>query len=111
MSDPDRATFVYMTAGGVEQARALGRALVEERLAACVNIVDGMRSIYRWQGKVEEATEAVIVAKTTARLVDALTARVRELHDYDCPCVVALDIAGGNPDYLEWISAETGHPG
>lgn len=111
MSDPDRAIFVYMTAGGVEQARALGRALVEERLAACVNIVDGTRSIYRWQGKVEEATEAVIVAKTTARLVDALTARVRELHDYDCPCVVAFDIAGGNPDYLEWISAETGLPG
>ena len=99
--------FCYVTAGSREEGLAIGRALVEERLAACANLVDGMNSVYRWQGAIEEAREAVLILKTRRELVDRLTARVRELHSYDVPCVVALPLQGGNPDYLEWIAAET----
>ncbi len=100
-------SLVYMTTGSVEEARAIGRALVEARLAACVNIIDGMRSIYRWEGKIEEAGETVLIAKTRNALVDALTDKVRELHSYDCPCVVAVPIDGGNGAFHDWIAAQT----
>ena len=101
------ACFCYVTAGSRAEALALGRAVVEERLAACANVLDGITSIYWWQGALEQASEAVLILKTRAELVGLLTARLRELHSYDCPCVVALPIAGGNPAYLEWIAAET----
>lgn len=99
--------FVYITTAGMEEARRIGRALVEARLAACVNILDGMSSIYWWEGEIEEGRETVLIAKTRADLVERLTAKVRELHGYDCPCIVALPISGGNPAFLEWIAAET----
>ena len=104
MSD---AVFVYVTAGSVAEAERIGRALVEERLAACANILPGMRSIYRWQGKVEEASEAVLVLKTARKTLDELTARVKALHSYELPCVVALPIEAGNADYLAWIGRES----
>lgn len=96
--------FVYMTASSAEEARRIGEALVAEQLAACVNVIDGMISIYRWQGAVQRDTEAVLIAKTTGQLVAALTERVKALHSYDCPCVAALPIGGGNADFLTWIS-------
>ena len=102
--------MVYMTAADEDEAGRIGRALVEERLAACVNVIPGMRSFYRWQGEVHDDREVVMIAKTREALLDALTARVKELHSYDCPCVVALPIAGGNPDFLDWIEAETAEP-
>ncbi len=98
--------IVYMTAASAAEARAIGRALVEARLAACVNVIDGMRSIYRWEGEIQEEGETVLIAKTRRANVDALTEKVRELHSYDCPCVVALPIEGGNPAFLDWIEAE-----
>jgi periplasmic divalent cation tolerance protein len=104
MSD---AFFVYVTAGSVAEAERIGRALVEERLAACANILPGMRSIYRWEGKVEEASEAVLVLKTARTTLAALTARVTALHSYELPCVVALLIEAGNADYLAWIESES----
>ena len=103
----DEFVFVYVTTSSLEEARAIGRRLVEERLAACANLLPGMESIYRWQGGIETAQETVLIAKTRAGLVDQLSARVRELHSYDCPCVVALPITAGNPAYLRWIGAET----
>jgi periplasmic divalent cation tolerance protein len=99
--------FVYMTAGSPEEAAAIGRSLVEERLAACVNIITPMQSIYRWEGRIEEAAEAVMVAKTTARCLDRLVSRVKALHSYDCPCIVAWEITAGNPAFLDWIAEET----
>lgn len=99
--------FVYMTAGSRGEAAAIGRRLVEERLAACVNILTPMQSIYRWEGKVEEAAEAVMIAKTTAGCLERLVSRVKELHSYDCPCVVAWKITGGNPAFLDWVAEET----
>ncbi|PNQ96389.1 divalent-cation tolerance protein CutA [Azospirillum argentinense] len=99
--------FAYITAGSRDEARRIGRALVEERLAACANIFDGMTSIYRWQDAIEEATETVLIAKTRAELFDRLTARVRELHSYEVPCVVELRVGRGNPAYLDWLRDET----
>jgi periplasmic divalent cation tolerance protein len=105
MSD---AFFIYVTAGSVEEAERIGRALVAERLAACANILPGMRSIYWWDGKMEEASEAVLVLKSVHKNLEALTARVKALHSYAVPCVVALPIEAGNEDYLRWIATESG---
>ncbi len=104
---PMTMCWVYMTAATPEEARRIGRALVEERLAACVNIIPGMTSFYRWQGNVDEGRETVLIAKTRQALVERLTARVKALHSYAVPCVVALPILGGNPDFLQWIGEET----
>lgn len=98
--------FVYITAGDEAAALSLGRALVAARLAACANVLSPMRSVYWWQGELQEASEAVLVLKTTGAKIGALTRLVRELHAYDCPCVVALPIRGGNPDYLAWLARE-----
>jgi periplasmic divalent cation tolerance protein len=102
--------FIYVTAPSAEQAKSIGRTLVEERLAACVNILEGMTSFFWWEGKIDEAREAVLIAKTRAPLCDAVVDRVRQLHEYSCPCVVALPLVGGNPAFLEWIARETGSP-
>lgn len=99
--------FIYMTTANVEEAQRIGRELVEAHLAACVNILPGMTSMYRWEGKVQESQEVVLIAKTTALLVPALTERVKALHSYACPCVVSLAIEGGNPDFINWIETET----
>jgi periplasmic divalent cation tolerance protein len=101
------AIFVYITINSPEEARRIGRTLVEERLVACTNLIPGMTSIYRWQGVVEEAQETVIIAKTRAGLFGRLEARVKELHSYDCPCIVAMPVTAGHAPYLEWIAAET----
>ena len=99
--------FVYMTAASRDEAKRIGRALVEERLAACANVIDGMESMYWWQGKLTEDREAVLIAKTRADLVPSLTERVRALHSYSVPCVVALPILDGNPAYMDWLRGET----
>ncbi len=106
MGEPSSAVWVYMTAGSMEEATRIGRALVAERLVACVNLVDGMRSLYWWNGGVQEDAEVVMVAKTRQDRVPALSDRVRELHSYDCPCVVALPVADGHRPFLDWIAAE-----
>ena len=98
---------VCVTAPSRAEAEAIGRALVEARLAASVNIVPGVSSLYWWEGALREGDEAMLWAKTRADLVERLTATVKALHSYACPCVIALLIAGGNADYLAWIDAET----
>jgi periplasmic divalent cation tolerance protein len=101
------AVFCYVTAPSREVALTIGRTVVAERLAASVNVIDGAISVYWWEGRLEEAGEAVLTLRTRAALVERLTARIKELHPYRCPCVIALAIAGGNRDYLDWIAAET----
>lgn len=105
------AIFVYVTAGSAEEAGRIGRVLVDEGLAACANLIGGMRSIYRWQGAVEEAEEVVLLAKTRPQLFDSVAARVKQLHSYDCPCIVALPIVAAEPAYLRWIVDSTGTNG
>lgn len=99
--------LIYITAASADEARAIGRALVEERLAACANVLGPITSFYWWDGAVQEDGETALVAKTREDLVEALVERVKELHSYDCPCIVALPIEGGNPAFLDWIEAET----
>ena len=95
--------LVYMTAPTIEEARTLGKQLVERHVAACVNIIPGMESVYPWMGKVESSREIVMIAKTSAEKVDALIAAVNELHSYDVPCVISLPIGKANPSYIQWL--------
>ncbi len=99
--------LIYMTTETEADAERIGRALVGERLAACINIIVGMRSMYWWDGAVQQSSETILIAKTRTSLVDRLTERVRELHAYDCPCIVSLAIDGGNPAFLDWIDEAT----
>ena len=101
------AYFVYVTAADAEEATRIGRAVVEERLAACANVFAEMRSIYRWQGEVAEDAEAVLILKSRDQVLEALIARVTALHSYDCPCVVAWPLHAGNPPFLHWIAEQT----
>ena len=96
---------VLTTLGSEKDAHAFVRALVDRRLVACGTIVPGARSIYRWQGKIEQASEVVLIAKTRQDLVESLITRVKAMHSYECPCVIALPIEAGNPDYLAWIES------
>lgn len=88
-------------------AQALATALVEERLAACVNLLAPCRSIYRWQGAIEDATEIPLLIKTTAQRYAALEAAIRARHPYELPEIIAVPIAHGLPDYLNWVVTET----
>jgi periplasmic divalent cation tolerance protein len=99
--------LIYITTKDVAEARAIGRTLIEERLAACVNILDGMQSLYWWDGAVQDEREALLLAKTRGEMVPKLIARVKVLHSYECPCVVAVPIAEGHPDFLRWVADET----
>jgi len=94
---------VLSAVGAPPDAERIARALVEERLAACVNVVPGVVSIYRWKGKVEQEAELLLVIKTLAPRVEALKARLLELHPYELPEVVVLPIGGGHAPYLAWI--------
>ncbi len=98
---------MYVTVGSREEGLKIARALVGERLAACANVLGEAVSVYRREGRVQQDSEVVMVAKTAADKIEAVVGRVKELHGYDCPCVVALPILGGHPDFLDWIRRET----
>jgi periplasmic divalent cation tolerance protein len=106
MQETVDAVVVYVTAPGTEEARTLARALVDERLAACVNLLP-VESIYRWKGQVETAAETLLVIKTRRDRLDGLARRVRALHPYAVPEIIALPLVGGWPPYLQWIADET----
>ncbi len=98
--------LIYMTAGSKEEARNVGKALVESKLAACVNIIDGMNSLYMWKGKLQDDREVVLIAKTAENRVQDLIAKVKSVHSYDCPCILSIPVEGGNPDFVDWIINE-----
>ncbi|MFH1046360.1 MAG: divalent-cation tolerance protein CutA [Candidatus Omnitrophota bacterium] len=99
--------LVYITTKDKEEAKKIGYELVKERLAACVNIIDQMNSMYWWQDEIQYDTETILIAKTKESLVEALIAKVKSLHSYSCPCIVALPILDGNKEYLTWLENET----
>jgi periplasmic divalent cation tolerance protein len=101
------ARIVLTNAGSQEEARKIAHALVERRLAACVNIVPHLESIYRWQGKVETAEEWLLLIKTQADLFNRVSDAVKELHSYDLPECVMLEVAAGSSEYLDWIAENT----
>ncbi len=95
--------IVLTTVSSLEEARRVAAALVEERLAACVNIVSGVHSVYRWKGAVEEAGEVLLIMKTRVEKLEALEAAVRRLHSYEVPEFLILPVNGGSAAYLQWI--------
>jgi periplasmic divalent cation tolerance protein len=103
----ERAVLVYTTYPSVVEAERAGRAIVERRLAACVNILPGMVSHYWWQGALERGEEALMIFKTRASLAEKVRAAVKASHSYTTPSVLVLPIEDGDPDYLRWIFAET----
>jgi periplasmic divalent cation tolerance protein len=98
---------VIVTSDDADWLAAFTRTLVEERLVACGQNVTQVRSIYRWEGAVEEATEARVALHTRADLVGPIIERTRQEHAYDVPCVIVLPVLDGNPDYLEWVRTQT----
>lgn len=100
--------FLYVTTEKLDEAWRIGQTLVTERLAACANVLPGMQSCYRWEGKLVQANEIVLILKTRQELVERAVARIKALHSYRVPCVVALPVVGGNPEFLAWVAGETG---
>ncbi|MBL8628839.1 MAG: divalent-cation tolerance protein CutA [Rhodospirillaceae bacterium] len=99
--------MVYVVAANMDEARSIANVLVASRLAACVNILGSVTSVYRWEGKIEEATEVVLVAKTQAALFDDVRGKVKDIHSYAVPCIVAYPMADGHGPYLNWIHNQT----
>ena len=104
----ERAVLVYTTWPSLGEAERAGRAIVERRLAACVNILPGMISHYWWDGKIERAEEVVVLVKTRASLADQVAALVKELHSYTTPAIMVLAVESLDPAYHRWIVAESG---
>ena len=107
METNQRAVFVYTTYPSIVEAEQAGRALVERRLCACVNLLPGMVSFYWWQGKVERGEEVVMIVKTRAALAEAVGAAVKAMHSYATPAILVLPIENIDPDYRAWLMAET----
>ena len=105
--DDSDLVLIYTTYPSLAEAEAAGRTVVERRLAACVNILPGMISHYWWQGAIERGEEVVMIVKTRAALAEAVRAAVKERHSYTTPAILVIPIAGGDPDYLGWLRAET----
>jgi len=98
--------LVYVTAPSRSEAEQIAEISVTEKLAACANILEGVTSIFEWEGALCRENESVLILKTTEERIEALTERIKQLHSYDCPCIVALPIESGNSDFLKWV-AET----
>jgi len=113
MSDAsdERVVIALTTAPSAEVAERIGHSLVEERLAACANVVAGITSIYRWRGSMEREDEVLVILKTTRRGVPALERRVVELHPYEVPEVIVLPVDAGHAPYLAWVRGEVGADG
>lgn len=107
---PARIVLVYVTISNKQEAERVARKVVAERIAACANLLGPIRSIYRWKGNVEEGDEWALLLKTRAARLPHLIARVRSLHSYEVPCIVAIPIVGGHRPFLQWIAAETRPP-
>lgn len=105
--DEKMVVAIYSTMGNTEDAKKIARSLVEEKLVACVNIIPKIESVYRWQGKIEEDDECVLIAKTTDKNVDKTIQKIQELHPYDLPDIVVLPIIGGLKEYLNYVKDET----
>ncbi len=99
--------LLYATFASKEEAVAVAHKLLEEKLIACANIFDGGASIYRWQGEVQQANEAILFAKTTDKQSQKAVNRIKDLHSYDLPCVLILPAEAGLPEFIEWVETET----
>jgi len=99
--------LIYITAKDKKEAKKIANTLLKAKLAACVNIIGGINSIYRWQGKIAHDKEVILIAKTKKSLVKKVIKKTKSIHSYSCPCIVALPITDGSREYLDWIKKET----
>lgn len=99
--------LLYITASNQDEAKQIAKSLLEEKLVACTNILPGSISLYWWEEKIEESEEVILITKTRKELISQIKTRVKELHSYDCPCIVALKIEDGNEEFLDWINSVT----
>ena len=106
----EKLCWVYITSGSLEEAKKISKKLVAQNLAACVNLLGNMISIFKWEDKLEEDQEVVMIVKTRKMLMPKLIETVKTHHSYDCPCILELPIQGGNPEFLSWIETETDVP-
>ena len=97
-------SLLYITVKEKTEAQSISKVLLEERLIACANITDNMSSMYWWEGAIQSEKECVLIVKTKKELVEAVTDKVKEMHSYDCPCVLELKVEGGNVDYISWLN-------
>ncbi len=108
MTDRPQIVLLYCTAADLDEAQVIAEAVVSQRLAACANILPGMRSVYWWDGKLQQGAEAVLILKTRPDLVEAATAAIKAAGSYKVPCVLPIAVGpGGNPDYVDWLLGET----
>ncbi|MEX0680160.1 MAG: divalent-cation tolerance protein CutA [Balneolales bacterium] len=98
--------FVYITTSDTKEAKNISNVIIQEHLVACTNIIENMSSSFHWKDSVQKEQEVILIAKTTAKTFPLLEARIKELHSYDCPCIIALPIIMGNREYLDWIDKE-----
>ncbi len=103
----EKLIIVYITASNKREAKKIGKKLVEARLAACANVFDGVSSLYWWEDKIQNDAEAAVILKTRESLFEELSATVKEIHSYSCPCVVAMPITNASKDYADWVIKET----
>lgn len=104
----EKQVFVYITTSDRNEAVSISQVIIRERLAACTNIIEGMSALFWWDDAVQKEQEVVLIAKTTADIFPLLVEKVKALHSYECPCIIALPIVMGNPDYLSWIDKQVG---
>ncbi|MFB6257434.1 MAG: divalent-cation tolerance protein CutA [Flavobacteriales bacterium] len=98
--------FIYITTESKEEAKKVAAPLIEEGLAACANIIPGMKSVFYWEGEVQSEEECILIVKTDERMNERVMERVRTLHSYDCPCMLVLPVKDGNKDFLDWVQEQ-----
>lgn len=98
--------FIYITTSGREESRKIGNILVGEKLAACINIIPSIESVYLWKGKIEEDKESILIAKTKRDNIDKIIKRVKDIHSYETPAILAIPIIEGSKDYLDYLDSE-----
>lgn len=98
--------MIYITTSGLSESKKIARVLLDEKLAACINIIPVVDSIYLWKGNIEEDNESVMIVKTRSELVETLINRVEEIHTYEIPCILEIKVNNGSKNYLDWMESE-----
>lgn len=99
-------SIVYITTSGLNESKKIAKMLLEEKLAACINIIPTVESIYLWKGKIEEDSESIMVVKTRSELVENIIKKVEEVHSYEIPCILEITVNKGSKTYLKWMKSE-----
>lgn len=99
--------MAYITCPNKKEALKIAHAIIEEKLVACANIIDSVTSVYEWEGKIQQESEVILIAKTKNELFDQVKSRIEKIHSYDCPCIVRLPIDGGTEAFINWIKSST----